>query len=231
MTLTVALRSSECLLALVLLQQALEHLGTARDERRLHACIALFAVLLMTGAAPLWAECVLLVLTVLRLLRFDGPYNGGADRLTYLILICLTLARLAPTPQWQELAFGYLALQLCLSYAMSGWVKLVNPAWRSGQALRDVFAWSAYPQSEQLRLWAEHPRTMFIMSWSVIGFELAFPFALALGHWLWLALALAASFHLANAWLFGLNRFVWVWLAGYPALLWLQERLFPLASQ
>ena len=39
-------------------------------------------------------------------------------------------------------------------------------------------------------------------------------------------LAVAATFHLANACLFGLNRFFWTWLAVYPAILWLQDRLF-----
>lgn len=56
-------------------------------------------------------------------------------------------------------------------------------------------------------------------------FELAFPLALATRPTLVAALALAALFHLANACLFGLNRFFWTWLAVYPALIWLQGRL------
>ena len=39
-------------------------------------------------------------------------------------------------------------------------------------------------------------------------------------------LVVAGTFHLANACLFGLNRFFWTWLAVYPAILWLQGRLF-----
>ena len=38
-------------------------------------------------------------------------------------------------------------------------------------------------------------------------------------------LALAGLFHLANACLFGLNRFFWTWLAVYPAIVWLQDRV------
>jgi hypothetical protein len=34
-------------------------------------------------------------------------------------------------------------------------------------------------------------------------------------------MALAACFHLANAALLGLNRFLWVWVAAYPALYWI----------
>jgi hypothetical protein len=40
-----------------------------------------------------------------------------------------------------------------------------------------------------------------------------------------LALILAAWFHIANACLFGLNRFVWFWVAAYPSILWLQGRV------
>jgi hypothetical protein len=41
------------------------------------------------------------------------------------------------------------------------------------------------------------------------------------------ALCVAALFHLANAVLFGLNRFLWVWIASYPSILWLHGRVLP----
>jgi hypothetical protein len=40
------------------------------------------------------------------------------------------------------------------------------------------------------------------------------------------ALVVAAGFHLANACVFGLNRFFGIWLAAYPSLIWLQGRIF-----
>jgi hypothetical protein len=156
---------------------------------------------------------------------FNGPYNGGADRMSLLILLCLCGANNLPTETLRELAFGYLAMQLLLSYFISGLVKVVNPAWRNGQALRDVFLFSAYPAAENLRQWANHPRLLWIMSWAVMGFELAFPLSFASHSALIAALTVAALFHLANACLFGLNRFFWIWLCAYPSILWLQERL------
>ena len=143
-----------------------------------------------------------------------------------LILFCLTLAQLLPGRTLSEAAFGYLALQLILSYFVSGYVKILNPEWRSGQALRDVFLFSAYPVSEGMRDWAERPRLLWVMSWAVILFEILFPIAFFLGDALILALIVAALFHLANAVLFGLNRFFWIWMAAYPSLLWLQDRAF-----
>ncbi len=138
----------------------------------------------------------------------------------------LCLVHLAPTLRWQELAFGYLALQLIFSYFISGWVKIVNPDWRSGRALQDVFQFSAYPVSEHLRSWSKSPRLLFSMSWSVMIFELLFPFSLVSHISLLVALTIAAIFHFSNACLFGLNRFFWIWIAAYPSTLWFQSRLF-----
>jgi hypothetical protein len=105
-------------------------------------------------------------------------------------------------------------------------VKVVNPDWRSGRALRDVFQFSVYPVAEDLRRWADRPRLLRAMSWAVMGFELAFPFTLVSQPTLIAGLAIAGLFHLAIACLFGLNRFFWTWLAAYPAILWLQGRVF-----
>lgn len=225
MSLEAAIRLTEVLLALALMQQGLEHLRGFRDERWLFLARTGLCLLVVAGLGSPWPLAGLAGLSLLILWRYQGPYNGGSDRMGLLALWCLTLARLWPTPAGQEVLFGYLGVQLVLSYFMSGWVKVVNPDWRSGRALGDVFRFSAYPVSEALRGWAERPRVLLAMSWAVMLFELAFPLALLGRGALFAALAVAASFHLANACLFGLNRFFWTWLAAYPAILWLQGRL------
>jgi hypothetical protein len=226
MSLETAARLTETLLALALIQQGVEHLRGFRDERLLFGARTILCVLLVLGVASPWPLVGLAGLSLLILHRFQGPYNGGSDRMGLLALWCLALSRLAPVPQWKELAFGYLGVQLVLSYFISGGVKIVNPDWRSGRALRDVFQFSAYPVSEALRGWAERPSMLRLMSWAVILFELAFPLTLLSRPTLIAGLVVAAAFHLANACLFGLNRFFWTWLAVYPAILWLQARVF-----
>jgi len=225
MTLEAAARLTEILLALALIQQSLEHLRGFRDERVLFGARIALCLLVIAGVASPWPLVGLAGLSLLILHRFQGPYNGGSDRMGLLALWCLTLSRLTPVPQWKELAFGYLGVQLVLSYFISGGVKVVNPDWRTGRALRDVFQFSAYPVSEALRRWADRPRVLLAMSWAVILFELAFPLTLLSRPTLIAGLVVAAAFHLANACLFGLNRFFWTWLATYPAILWLQARL------
>lgn len=229
-TLEIGVRLCEVLLGLALAQQSVEHLCMPLSDRRLFALRLVLSLLLVTGAWPAPVLGALLLTSLWILARCDGPYNGGSDRVAVLMQSCLLAVHLcrdlgAPL-RWQEAAFGYLAIQIVLSYFMAGWVKVVNPEWRKGQALVDVFAFSAYPQSESLRGWAQRPHLMFAMGWAVMIFELLFPLALLRLDTLIAALALAALFHVANALLFGLNRFVWVWLASYPSLIWLQARVF-----
>jgi hypothetical protein len=226
MSFELALRLTEIMLALAFIQQSIEHLTGSRSEKIIHGLRILFSVALLFGVAPSWAVIGLLALTIAHIYRFQGPYNGGSDRMSLLILFCLCAAHLLPDPKWKELAFGYLGLQLVLSYFISGWVKIVNAAWRSGQALRDVFLFSAYPVSENMRKMAELPKLLFIMSWAVMLFELLFPFVVLNQTLLFAALFVAAAFHLSNACFFGLNRFFWIWLAAYPSIIWLQGRLF-----
>lgn len=221
MSFDLALRLVEIGLSLALLQRAAEHLP--REEGVHFFTQALFAALLLAG---FWrGPCVLVLwlLGALQLYRFQGPYNGGADKMAMLALTCLAVAHLAPP--WGHMALAYLAVQLVLSYFISGWVKVLNPDWRRGRALQGVLARSIYPASEGMRAWAAHPSLMLGASWAVIVFELAFPLALFHPMALQLALGLAAGFHFANACLFGLNRFLWIWISVFPALIWFQGQL------
>lgn len=232
MSLDSAARLTEALLALALIQQSLEHLAGPRRDRPLFWARITLCGLVIIGAGAAWPVVGLIGLLGLAIVslpildRFQGPYNGGSDRMGLLALWCLVLSRVMPGQALQELVFAYLGLQLMLSYFISGWVKVVNPDWRSGRALADVFRFSAYPVSEDLRLWAGRPRLLQVMAWGVMLFELTFPLTLLSRESLIAGLVVAGTFHLANAWLFGLNRFFWTWMAVYPAILWLQDRLF-----
>ncbi len=221
MSFETALRASEILLALALLQSSAEHMFGLGRDRFLYALRFCLAAFLLVGVGSHWVLLALSLHSLAVLHRFDGPYNGGSDRMSLLVLYCLSLAHWLPA-RAAELALGYLAVQVTLSYFISGRVKIVNPDWRRGQALADVFAFSAYPVSSALRGLAAHTKLLWVASWAVILLELLFPFALFSQTSLIIALCLTFTFHLANAALFGLNRFVWAWLAAYPSLIWLQ---------
>jgi len=221
-----AIRVTEILIGFAFVLQSAEHIKRFRNEQLIFIPRLLLSILLIFGFQTQWVIAALFILGVAMLVRFQGPYNGGADRMSLLILSCLCLAHFLPVLQWRELAFGYLAIQFILSYFISGWVKVINPEWRNGQALVDVFNFSAYPVSESLRGLADSPRLLLFMSWSVIIFELVFPLSMLSSITMTIALVIAASFHFANACLFGLNRFFWIWIAAYPSILWFQQRVF-----
>lgn len=218
MTFDLALRLTEILLALALIQRAAEDF---RHAPVLFGAQILCATALLCGLSP--AVVALWGLGLVQLARFRGPYNGGSDKMVLLITTCVMAAHLFPT--MAEVALAYLAVQLVLSYAVSGWVKLRNTEWRDGTALAEVFAFSIYTNSEDLRALGQRPAMMRGASWGVIGFELAVPLALVSQITLCAALGVAALFHLTNALLFGLNRFVWAWIAAFPALIWFQGQI------
>jgi hypothetical protein len=226
MTVEQATRYSEIITAFAFMLQSVEFLRGLRAERALGAAGLLLSILLFFGFQTVIVETLLLMLALILLRRFRGPYNGGSDTMSLLLLVCLWLSHIVPTRFWQEVVLGYLSFQLMLSYFQAGWVKLINPEWRRGRALDDIFSFSAYPVSENLRNLAHSPRLMLIMSWLVILFELLFPFSLVNQTLLIITLGIAMAFHLANAFLFGLNRFFWIWPGAYPVIIWFQQRLF-----
>lgn len=225
MMLELAVRLAEIIFGFAIFQQSLEIMRGQQSEKTLGFIRAVLAILLMLGFQPLLVESALLVIAIIFIMRFQGPYNGGSDTMTVLVLLCLWLSHVTPTRYWQEIALGYVAVQLIISYFQAGWVKVINPEWRSGRALQQVFALSAYPVSEDVRLWAGRPQVLLVISWLVMLFELLFPLALLNQTLLIVALGIAALFHLANAWLFGLNRFFWIWPAVFPVIIWFQARL------
>jgi hypothetical protein len=225
MTFEFALRATEILLAIAFLQQSAEHIFGSHAAPLLFLPRAVLSIALIVGWHSPWVLMALCIHSLLVLHRFQGPYNGGSDRMGLLILYCLCLSRWLPDGLPAQSAFGYLGIQVVLSYFISGQVKIVNPEWRSGRALADVFSFSAYPVAENLRRLAGYPRLLWAASWAVMLFEVLFPLSFINPTVLIAALAVAATFHLANALLFGLNRFLWFWVASYPSLLWLQSRL------
>jgi hypothetical protein len=225
MSFALAVRWSEMLLGVALAVQCAQHLSLSARGWRWYVPRLVLAVLMACGVAPALTAGLLLLSSLLLFSRFHGPYNGGSDRMGLLLLFGLWMTHVLPEPAWRAAALGYVAVQLVASYLLAGVVKVVEPSWRNGQALSDAFAFSIYPVSADLRALAQRRSLLAVAGWGVMLFELAFPFALLDPHALQGALLFALTFHLTNAALFGLDRFVWVWLAAYPTLLWFQSAL------
>jgi uncharacterized membrane protein YphA (DoxX/SURF4 family) len=109
-------------------------------------------------------------------------------------------------------------LQSITSYFMSGWVKLMQPEWRGGQAMTIFLNAAIYgplPPASVLR----KPWVARLGAWAFIGWECAAPLALLHPLAALIFCAIALLFHFLVFWFFGLNRFFWAWIVTFPAIL------------
>ncbi|HAG91511.1 MAG TPA: hypothetical protein DCL41_06550 [Bdellovibrionales bacterium] len=159
----------------------------------------------------------LLVLHFVTLIRWRGTFNGGSDYMNVIVLGGCTLAFAFPENFYVVMgALSYISFQLSLSYFKAGYLKVLEPSWRSGTALTDFVNNPSYQQNRVSRFLAQAPGVMFVLTWMVLLFEVLFPLSvlspsMSLGF-----IGFAGLFHLGNVYLFGLNRFFWSWLSAYP---------------
>lgn len=177
-----------------------------------------FSVLALFSPHPVW-PLSLLITTVLISIRWRGSFNGGSDAMTIVILTALSVARFFPGSEAiQQGTIWYIAVQAGLSYFVAGWSKIGKASWRSGQALPAIFQTSAYTASPGMNWIIGHPLVCFSMAWTVLIFECTFPVAFLSPTLCLFYLGFALVFHLTNVYILGLNRFVFAWVASYPAL-------------
>ncbi len=157
--------------------------------------------------------------------RARGPLCGGSDSMFFQVQLGLGIAAFGfIDPVLIRIGLGWIAAQSILSYFLAGVAKLQHGGWRNGRALQNLFAARGpYVLLTGTRAVAQSQPLCALLGWGILLFELGFPGLLILpleGKLVWLGLGLA--FHVANAALLGLNRFIWAWAATYPALLHFQ---------
>jgi pimeloyl-ACP methyl ester carboxylesterase len=148
--------------------------------------------------------------------------TDGSDQVSFLVQSVAAFARANQTrPHIVDAALWYAALQAVLSYTVSGWAKLAGPSWRSGDALTGVTRTLTYGDPLAWKLFRRYPRMARLLGTSVVAMECTFPIVLAgRGRLAPLMLASATAFHVGNARIMGLGRFVWAFLSMHPAVLY-----------
>lgn len=246
-TLAQALRGMEILVGLAVLQATLELLATRRSfastgtwrwatlSREMPSLAPLLrdrpfvALLIVRGVAALLLLAgvrgavapTLWVTSLLVNIRFRGTTNGGSDMMVMVVLTALSVAHLLPGSNLaQQGAVLYVAAQAFMSYFIAGVAKAASVAWRDGSAMRSFVRTPHLAVPARLEQILARPTAARAASWGVIAFECAAPIALLHPSTCAAYLAVALVFHLANAWAFGLNRFVFAWAAAWPALLY-----------
>lgn len=192
-------------------------LPSKRWEQLLQTQLLLALLTMLLGASLLLVP--LAVGALLIGLRFRGSYNGGSDAMTLLTVLCLTVATCVPALQLACLT--YLAVQTALSYLLAGGAKLLQPSWRKGDALSRFAALERYTVPAWAQRMLARDGTSRALGAAVVAFECSFPLAFLGARASLLYLSVGVLFHVANAALFGLNRFLLAWLSAYPAVYFL----------
>jgi hypothetical protein len=168
-----------------------------------------------------WTLIFPFLILVLFYYRFNGPLNGGSDYMTALVMLsCCIHAVLPNSLSVGKICLIYLGLQTVLSYFISGLVKVRSNKWRNGSALTLFLLESNYVVPLNAKLLVERPLVAKVASWVIIVFECTFPLVFISPRFVIFYLSVAMAFHVANFYLFGLNRFFWAWISAYPALIW-----------
>ena len=179
------------------------------------------AMLMLLGPADLitksWLILIATVLCWFFVMR-SSYGQDGADQMAYIIYLALAVSSLAGA----TLVFlWFIALQSCLAYCVAGIAKARSKGWRDGDYLIDVCYTHIYGHAGFADFLFCRRRLAKLLARTLIVWESSFPLVLlmpapvALG-----VLAGGVLFHLANAYLMGLNTFFWSFLTTYPAILY-----------
>jgi pimeloyl-ACP methyl ester carboxylesterase len=148
--------------------------------------------------------------------------TDGSDQAAFLVQTAATIARAGQRrPKVVDACLWYVALQSVLSYTVSGWVKMASPTWRRGEALPGVMRTVSYGDPAVWEFLRRHPRAGRLLGQQMLLLECLFPAVfLAKGRLAPALVGSAALFHLINARVMGLGRFLWSFVAMHPAVLY-----------
>jgi hypothetical protein len=144
----------------------------------------------------------------------------GSDQMFFVIVATLFLCANSLADDFVRLCgLGFIAGQSVLSYTASGVAKLISPTWRSGAATAGVLSTVGHGVPALGDLLYRYRWLAISTSWFVILFEVSFVLALFGPRVAIVYCVVGVSFHLAIAYVMGLNLFLIAFPAAYPAVI------------
>lgn len=203
---------------LALLLQSIENLSVSdffpdsKTHKKMEWLILIFSLGLI--ATP-WFAVPILVLFYLRLLKLQGPINGGSDTMITTVLFGILLNQIT----WIEnLGLLYIGVNSFLSYLIPGLAKLRNINWLNGSAINTISNFSFYQIPNSVIQKLNRPKLAAFTSMAVVVFECSVILGPFIPNYILFFIPVAFAFHLINSYILGLHRFIWAWLASFPGL-------------
>jgi hypothetical protein len=162
----------------------------------------------------------LLILSVLVSMMLSIT-QGADSQLIAITYSAIALTLFSDTPVAAGYCLYFLTLQLCFSYFAAGFHKVRSPAWRDGSALPGILSARVFG-FPPLGAWLGRHRWLWRpLSWATVAWEVSFPVVLVAPREVCLGyFACGVLFHLGTAFTMGLNKFIWPFLALYPAAIY-----------
>lgn len=150
-------------------------------------------------------------------IRFRGSFNGGSDMMTFVVLTGALIA----VSGYAKIGLIYIAIHTLYSYFKAGLAKAWHREWWNGNAISVFLSRSLFWDIKKHSNWfSTHRSLSAILGWSTIQFEFAALLLLLRPQWVYLYFGAAILFHLLIYFIFGLNRFFWIWLSAWPATIY-----------
>jgi hypothetical protein len=146
--------------------------------------------------------------------------SDGSDHAAFMVQVGTALARAGATPAAKDAGLWFIALTTAMAYTAAGAAKAVSPGWRTGDAVLGVVRLRGYGDPAIARLLERVPHAGRVLEAAVVALECGFPLAFAHRRVAWAVVGSSLAFHLANARVMGLNRFLTAFAATYPAVLY-----------
>tara|TARA_Y100000590_G_scaffold470551_1_gene666259 strand:+ start:5726 stop:6496 length:771 start_codon:yes stop_codon:yes gene_type:complete len=151
-------------------------------------------------------------------IRFHGPYNGGSDYMTLSVLIGILISKLN-LPHAEVTGIGYIAFQSTASYFIAGLVKVKEIHWWDGIHLQGFIHSKSYATPPIVKKIFSNIEISKFFSITTLFFELSFPIIFLFPNLSLFFIGYGFLFHLGNAYIFGLDRFFWIWISTYPSII------------
>lgn len=147
------------------------------------------------------------------------------NRFSLVIIGTLLLRSLVPTDVVTLASLWFVALQVCIAYLTAGIAKLMNADWRKGNGFKYMATSSELVAAPKINIYFEEHKTLArTINWLIIVFECTFSVGLFVPVTFWFFLAGGIVLQIAIAFGLRMGKFFWIWIAAYPALIFIAQQ-------
>jgi hypothetical protein len=183
-------------------------------------CSAALLVASAVWGAHYLLPLLLTCLTSLTLARWKVVGADGADQMSLLVMVTMSICTLPVLVGAKASTAGlhFLTAQVLLAYCTAGLAKLSCSKWRGQDVLVRICGTRTYGHRRCFEALSRHPHVSAVLQRAVIVLEIGSPLLLLVPYeHVWLVLLSGVVFHVMCAVIMGLNDFVWAFVAVYPA--------------